>query len=316
MNTDHYTRARGILDQSQTLCPAGELTMEVARRAGDIGRLWNAAFPSGSAPDLSGADFTDCTFAGGQKAELNGANFTKANLKSTRWLLIAMKDADFKEANLQGARMLGVFCDGTSFRNADLTNAVLTIQRGDRPIDFSYANLTGATLDLYTTLPLTLTGANVSGLRIIGSGAASSGPLRSRAWKVADFQAGVTALLASLDEKQRQQVRVEQPKPEGGCFVATAVCGSETAPEVVALRSFRDEVLLPAPYGPPLVQTYYFASPPIARWLARRAWARRLTRAVVVRPLAAWARSCVDRLRRLERPTRSAGRSSRIARDL
>ena len=43
----------------------------------------------------------------------------------------------------------------------------------------------------------------------------------------------------------------------GGCFVATAVYGNPDAPQVQALRDFRDEVLMQHPLGRRAVNFYY-----------------------------------------------------------
>lgn len=76
----------------------------------------------------------------------------------------------------------------------------------------------------------------------------------------------------------------------GGCFIATAACGSAGAAEVSALRAWRDRVLLPSRAGAAVVAAYGLLSPPLARWLTPRPRARRLVRALVVRPLARWTR--------------------------
>lgn len=54
-----------------------------------------------------------------------------------------------------------------------------------------------------------------------------------------------------------------------GCFIATAVYGDFNAPEVIALRRWRDQVLLCTPSGRAMIVLYYRLSPPIARYLER-----------------------------------------------
>jgi cold shock CspA family protein len=54
------------------------------------------------------------------------------------------------------------------------------------------------------------------------------------------------------------------------CFIATAVYGDTLAPEVQALRVFRDQALMPYMLGRAFVKTYYTVSPPIARFLKSR----------------------------------------------
>ncbi|WP_421721573.1 CFI-box-CTERM domain-containing protein [Acidithiobacillus sulfuriphilus] len=51
------------------------------------------------------------------------------------------------------------------------------------------------------------------------------------------------------------------------CFIATVVYGDSLAPEVFALRRFRDEFLMPYRLGKFAVWYYYRFSPPIANWL-------------------------------------------------
>lgn len=53
----------------------------------------------------------------------------------------------------------------------------------------------------------------------------------------------------------------------GGCYIATAVYGSYDAPEVLTLRSFRDQVLQKHWLGRCFIKAYYFLSPPIAKRL-------------------------------------------------
>lgn len=56
----------------------------------------------------------------------------------------------------------------------------------------------------------------------------------------------------------------EEKKQSGGCYIATAVYGGYDKPEVLALRKFRDEVLLKHLWGRLFVKFYYAVSPPLA----------------------------------------------------
>jgi len=91
----------------------------------------------------------------------------------------------------------------------------------------------------------------------------------------------------------RQGRRAEGGRP---CFIATAACGHEAAPEVRILRAFRDGCLERSAAGRALTAVYERCSPPAARWIAARpAWQRRVRR-WLVRPLArAAARRLTDR---------------------
>lgn len=73
--------------------------------------------------------------------------------------------------------------------------------------------------------------------------------------------------------------------PSCPCFIATACYGSAFAPEVNALRRFRDRYLMTWFGGRAFVRGYYALSPPIADWLRRHPRARRLVRERFVAPL-------------------------------
>jgi ribosomal protein L7/L12 len=66
-----------------------------------------------------------------------------------------------------------------------------------------------------------------------------------------------------------------------GCVVATAAWGSDAAPEVQALRRYRDTVLAQSFAGRRLIQCYQRVWPPLAAALARSERARRCARALL-----------------------------------
>jgi hypothetical protein len=71
----------------------------------------------------------------------------------------------------------------------------------------------------------------------------------------------------------------------GGCFIATAAYGTDTARELDMLREFRDEVLLPNSLGARLVSFYYRTSPPIANFVSQYEVVRTVVRVGLVDPI-------------------------------
>jgi hypothetical protein len=76
-----------------------------------------------------------------------------------------------------------------------------------------------------------------------------------------------------------------------GCFIATAAMDTEDHPDVVYLRSLRDERLRATPRGARVAdllnRVYYSFSPAVARYLDVHPRARKAVRVLVIRPLAA-----------------------------
>ena len=80
-------------------------------------------------------------------------------------------------------------------------------------------------------------------------------------------------------------------KKIGGCFIATACYGTDTAPEVLTLRDFRDSVLLSSKIGRAFVKIYYLLSPPIAKIIASHYIFRSIVRQLFIQPIASLCRS-------------------------
>lgn len=65
------------------------------------------------------------------------------------------------------------------------------------------------------------------------------------------------------------------------CFIATAAFSTRTAPEVLALCAFRDQILKNYFLGQIFISSYYKISPPIARWLDRNPTYKKYVRFVL-----------------------------------
>ena len=71
----------------------------------------------------------------------------------------------------------------------------------------------------------------------------------------------------------------------GGCFIATAAYGSETAEQLDVLREFRDGVLLESAAGSQFVTLYYRLSPPMADFISGSGFLTTLVRELLVGPV-------------------------------
>ena len=92
----------------------------------------------------------------------------------------------------------------------------------------------------------------------------------------------------SLDDLQGTEFGAhEGPSqvPSGGCFIATAAYGTDTARELDILREFRDEVLLPNSLGSKFVSLYYKTSPPLADFISQHEVLRTAVRVGFVDPI-------------------------------
>ena len=69
------------------------------------------------------------------------------------------------------------------------------------------------------------------------------------------------------------------------CFIATAAT-HEHSEQVTQLRRFRDDVLREYRAGRWFIECYYRLSPPVARWIEREDYRRRIVRKLIVEPAA------------------------------
>lgn len=93
---------------------------------------------------------------------------------------------------------------------------------------------------------------------------------------------------------------IEQKKEKEGCFIATACYGADNAPDVLALRVFRDKVLLSSEAGRAFVRFYYLLSPPIANMIASRNFSRSVVRHLFIKPIASF---CGSKMKKIMRET-------------
>jgi len=104
------------------------------------------------------------------------------------------------------------------------------------------------------------------------------------------FQLTVTDAVG-LETNDTVNITVNNPSPGGGggggsggggggggCFIATAAYGSLMEPHVKILREFRDRYLLESNFGKAFVNFYYQYSPPIADFISKHAYWRKLIR--------------------------------------
>jgi len=70
-----------------------------------------------------------------------------------------------------------------------------------------------------------------------------------------------------------------------GCFIATAVYGSEYANEVMILKDFRDNWLQKTRWGRTFIKVYYFVSPPIANQLTRNVTLKQIAKRIIAVPV-------------------------------
>lgn len=95
-----------------------------------------------------------------------------------------------------------------------------------------------------------------------------------------DYSIEETVDIGPVAEGLRSNTETEYPEaivphpnlPNEGCFIATAAYGYYSAPQVQALRDFRDQYLLPNTPGKAFVNWYYTYGPIAARFINEHPW--------------------------------------------
>lgn len=98
-------------------------------------------------------------------------------------------------------------------------------------------------------------------------------------------QAELQRILLDMGIKDHAPNSPAEKEASKACFVATACFGDPCAPEVVALRHYRDHRLARHSIGRLAIRAYYAFSPRLASWLQHHPTARSLVRRRLLQPL-------------------------------
>ena len=94
----------------------------------------------------------------------------------------------------------------------------------------------------------------------------------------------ILSVLLKLGIECAKELAKEEEK-KGGCFIATCIYGSYSAPEVKILRNFRDQALLKNHAGQFLVNLYYAISPKIVTFIDNKQKIKTILKYAVIDPL-------------------------------
>lgn len=96
------------------------------------------------------------------------------------------------------------------------------------------------------------------------------------------------------DDPDADDPQNEDDASGGGCFVATAAYGHRMHPDVVDLRTFRDDILVKSAPGRAFVRTYWKVGPVMAKVVKANGGSGHLTR-VALRPVVSLARHLIQK---------------------
>ena len=92
------------------------------------------------------------------------------------------------------------------------------------------------------------------------------------------------SILNLLEQNRPLTELYKNKSKKSGCFIATAVYGSYSAPEVIILKKFRDGFLQPSIIGKRFIKLYYFLSPSIAKFISNKSKIKIIVRKSVLSP--------------------------------
>lgn len=84
----------------------------------------------------------------------------------------------------------------------------------------------------------------------------------------ATYQSEIQPELDYIQQAQQGQYDQKSNSGQSGCYIATAVYGSYTCPQVVALRRYRDDYLAKRCWGRIFIKFYYAVSPTLAKCIS------------------------------------------------
>ena len=148
------------------------------------------------------------------------------------------------------------------------------------------------------TVALTVEGAPEEKLKAyqtcksaLAQSAAMLGPKHPAIVRILKMQAIVDAHMEGRPEPTDAELK--KRFEGGGCFIATAACGTDRAGDVIRLQEFRETVLRQTPWGAAFISLYESLSPSLASVIARSPRMRRVVRELIVRPARCVADACL-----------------------